>query len=91
MNFVPAGRPQKALLCAEAKRQRQSAQPERKSSPVTKVGNLYIKLENNSKFLLTKVLVFIYTYFTDNGLKFRKYGHIETKMTYNKKPKNKGV
>ncbi|MFB7158545.1 hypothetical protein [Lysinibacillus sp. NPDC056232] len=28
------GRPQEALLCAKAKRQQQSAQPERKSTPV---------------------------------------------------------
>ncbi|MFB7158478.1 hypothetical protein [Lysinibacillus sp. NPDC056232] len=27
------GRPQEALLCAKAKRQRQRAQPERKSTP----------------------------------------------------------
>jgi len=27
------GRPQEALLCAKAKRQQQSAQPERKSAP----------------------------------------------------------
>ncbi|MFB7157223.1 hypothetical protein [Lysinibacillus sp. NPDC056232] len=30
--FVTTGRPQEALLCAKAKRQRQSAQSERKST-----------------------------------------------------------
>jgi len=42
------GRPQEALLCAKAKRQRQSAQPERKSPPFCRGAPLFL-LRNEEK------------------------------------------
>ncbi|MEB2301709.1 hypothetical protein LAV72_19070 [Lysinibacillus xylanilyticus] len=39
------------------------------------------KLHQNSISKSTNIHLY---YFTDNGLEFRKYGHIETKMTYKK-------
>lgn len=56
-----------------------------------KIQHKYSKIENYTKIPLAKEQIFIYTNFTDNDLEFRKYEHIDTKMTYNKKPKNKGV
>ncbi|MGE7949958.1 hypothetical protein, partial [Lysinibacillus sp. NPDC093688] len=46
------GRPQEALLCAKAKRQRQSAQSERKSTPYF-VDETHKNLKNFFIFIIT--------------------------------------